>query len=1022
MSESHPVKILLAHGHGHNAAALFEEVTGLGQVSRILFDQVIERVSSAGADVVLFDWSGTDTPDLDLIKRLRFAAPDVPVVVWLPTARRELAAAALQRGAQDYVLAGEADEHLLEHIIQAAIERHRQHRHLHQRAAELVAVELDFQHLIQQNADGIIVVDASGTIRFVNPAAEKLFGRTRHDLVGTQFGFPLVAGETTEIDIVHRANEGKSAEMRVVEIGWEGERCSLASLRDITDRKRAEAALRESQRNYEALVNSIDGIVWEANAQTFQFTFVSRQAERLLGFPAERWLDEPDFWARHVHPDDLDWAFAFCSRATARGEAHEFEYRFIAADGRVVWLRDIVAVITEDGRPVKLRGVMVDITARRKDEEILRRQAQILDQIHDAVVATDLDGVITSWNKGAERLLGYPPEEALSQHISFLYRESDRDFLEHEVIAPLKAQGNHRIEVRMVRKSGQVFHAHLSLSLLHDRQGTITGMIGYAKDITERKQAEDTLRKEQEFTRLILDTDPNLIFVKDTVGRFVLVNQAVAELYETTVEDLQGRSQVDVLSIPREAEFCAQVEHDVLEKMQPVITDETYTRPDGQVFWFNTIRTPLVLPDGTIHILGIAADITDRKQAEEALRESEQRYRLIVETAQEGIWIIDASDRTFFVNGRLAEMFGYSVDEMLGQPFQAFMDDAWRAQEQTHAEHRRRGEKLRHDFMFCRKDGSQFWAIVATTPIFDKRGHYAGALIMVIDITDRKQTEEALRQSERLYRTLASNLPRTGVILFDRDLRFLLAEGDVLGEFGFSSQNLEGRLIQDVLSPEERRALIPHYRAALAGEESHTERIYEGRTFSIQMLPVKNDRGEIFAGLLVAQDVTELKKAARLEAEARAETKRRQQQQREMRSLERFSQVAQATIREQKTATGLLRAKFPEMFTELIELYAGVLDLALEQRAFKIKHDVSEELRDIAERLARLNAGPRDVVEIHLTTLKQKSKIANPMKAQAYAEEGRLVALELMGYLVWLYRNRLQERHRPLDDAGDMDG
>lgn len=140
---------------------------------------------------------------------------------------------------------------------------------------------------------------------------------------------------------------------------------------------RREAALWESQQRYAELVDSIDGIVWEADARTFQFTFVSKRAERLLGYPVARWLHEPNFWAEHVHPDDREWAITFCQQATAENRDHEFEYRMLAADGRAVWLRDIVTVIANKNEPVKLRGVMVDITERKRMEAELLKASKL---------------------------------------------------------------------------------------------------------------------------------------------------------------------------------------------------------------------------------------------------------------------------------------------------------------------------------------------------------------------------------------------------------------------------------------------------------------------------------------------------------------------------------------------------------------------------------------------------------------------------------------------------------------------
>ena len=144
--------------------------------------------------------------------------------------------------------------------------------------------------------------------------------------------------------------------------------------KDITTQKKAEQEIMQSQERYHTLMNSVDGIVWEADAQTLAFSFVSEQAERLLGYPVERWINEPDFWAQHIYEDDRTWAVNYCAKSTNEGRSHQFEYRMIAADGRIVWLKDIVAVTVENGQPMRLSGIMVDITDTKKMEAELSQK------------------------------------------------------------------------------------------------------------------------------------------------------------------------------------------------------------------------------------------------------------------------------------------------------------------------------------------------------------------------------------------------------------------------------------------------------------------------------------------------------------------------------------------------------------------------------------------------------------------------------------------------------------------------
>jgi len=130
--------------------------------------------------------------------------------------------------------------------------------------------------------------------------------------------------------------------------------------------------LEKSQQRYESLVNSIDGVVWEADAKTFQFQFVSQYAQRVLGYPLANWLNQPTFWADHIHPDDREWATTYCADAVADKKDHSFEYRMITADNRTIWLRDLVTVVVENEQAVKLYGVMFDITESKRMEIALQ--------------------------------------------------------------------------------------------------------------------------------------------------------------------------------------------------------------------------------------------------------------------------------------------------------------------------------------------------------------------------------------------------------------------------------------------------------------------------------------------------------------------------------------------------------------------------------------------------------------------------------------------------------------------------
>jgi PAS domain S-box-containing protein len=271
------------------------------------------------------------------------------------------------------------------------------------------------------------------------------------------------------------------------------------------ERERAEAALRETEQRYASLVNSLDGIVWEADAETFRFTFVSPQAERILGYPASRWVDEPDFWLRHTHPDDVARCVALCRDATARQVDHAFEYRMIAADGRLVWLHDAVSVRATDGGS-RLRGIMLDVTARKAADEERRGQQDflqaVLDNVGEGVIACDAGGRLTLINWFAREITGVrevPLDPAEWGKIP-LFRP-DRTTVVPVADRPLaRARRGERfrgMELAIRTPAGRWVTLVAAGQPLRDTAGRDLGAVAALRDATEERRLEEQVRQAQ---------------------------------------------------------------------------------------------------------------------------------------------------------------------------------------------------------------------------------------------------------------------------------------------------------------------------------------------------------------------------------------------------------------------------------------------------------------------------------------------------------------------------------------------
>ena len=265
-------------------------------------------------------------------------------------------------------------------------------------------------------------------------------------------------------------------------------------IQDITESRQAQTASQANDQRFRDLVDFTDGIVWEAEAATFNNTFISNSAERLLGYPLEDWL-VPGFWADHIYPEDRQEAMRYSSACVARGKDHEFEYRFVTQDGRVVWIHDSTKIALQDGKPQWLRGLMVDITARHEEQQQLRVSHQSLRAISQGVVIADPQQRILSVNDAFTTITGYLSAEVLGKSWDLLYGP-ETSLQSVDAMRLNMAYGSHYDgEVLHYRKDGSPFWNELTVSPVRNAQGTLTHFIGVIRDNTKRRQNEEEIRR-----------------------------------------------------------------------------------------------------------------------------------------------------------------------------------------------------------------------------------------------------------------------------------------------------------------------------------------------------------------------------------------------------------------------------------------------------------------------------------------------------------------------------------------------
>ncbi len=415
-------------------------------------------------------------------------------------------------------------------------------------ARALAHSETRFRSFVESLNDVLFVLTPEGNFSYLSPQWRDAFGHEVGESIGqslTRFVHPddLAACHAVLQKVVDAATgagaSSDSVEFRVRckdgNYKWylanmsrliepdQGRLTVVGIGRDVSLARQADAALKASELRFRDIVDTTDGIVWEADAQTFTFTFISQKAERLLGFAVSDWL-EPGFWVAHIHPEDRDWAPQFCASCTGRLEPHDFEYRFVARDGHTVWLRDIVAVVAENGQPRWLRGVMVDISDKKRIESELEDARKLAE---DAQRLAKLGGWKferatgkVKWTKEVYNIYGvsadFDPSD-VATNIGF-FCPPDRVKLTDAFNRALEQAQPYDLELRLMRPDGQTIWVR-TLGDPQLKNGQVVSIAGNIMDITQRRAAEDEIKSLAFFDPLTHLANRRLLFDRLNVAR-----------------------------------------------------------------------------------------------------------------------------------------------------------------------------------------------------------------------------------------------------------------------------------------------------------------------------------------------------------------------------------------------------------------------------------------------------------------------------------------------------------------------
>jgi PAS domain S-box-containing protein len=413
----------------------------------------------------------------------------------------------------------------------------------------------------------------------------------------------------------------------------------------------------------------------------------------------------------------------------------------------------------------------------------------------------------------------------------------------------IEGKARYAIEHAITRKDGETLMVFEQGTVLFDEDKKPTGMFGTTQDITERKKAEEELVAAQKKIQAVFDNSADGVYQSTVEGKFIMANPALARIfgYNTPAELISSVNNigVEIYADPsdRERMLNQLLKQDHIENFEAALLTKK-----NEIVWINESTRVVRNDKGAIlYFEGTLKDITERKKAETALHNSEERYRQIVETAQEGIWVLDENNYTIFVNKRMCEMLGYSREEMMGKQNYYFKDEEGKKKAAQDIERRKEGVTETQTSKFITKSGMPLWTTVSTNPIFDDEGKYIGALGMFTDITERRKADRALVVAQKKFQAIFDNTA-DGIYQSTVDGKFIISNPSMARIFGYDSPDDLIQSVTDIGSqiyadPEQRRKM-----SEIILQEGHVE------DFELQVLTKTKDIIWVSANIRMVKD------------------------------------------------------------------------------------------------------------------------------------------------------------------------
>ncbi len=751
---------------------------------------------------------------------------------------------------------------------------------------ELQKSESHYRTLVDNAIEGIVVIQ-DGQIKFVNPMVtiatgyshEELETMSLNDLLCpdnekdavksvNRTATPCMPFVVPVLKVRTKGGDIRLIESTIVSIVWDDKPANLNLLRDITERYQSQDVLQQSELKYRSILEDISEGYWEVDLAG-NFVSYNDAICRILGY-AQKDMANMNYRA-YTSPEDVDKVYKAFNKVYRNGKPiRNMQYEIVQKDGSNRFAETSVFTrLDNKGEIIGFRGVSHDITERKQMEDSLRhseeRYRALFDRTPNLVYLHDLEGNFLEANDKALELLGYDRKDIPNLTFASLL-SAEQLSTASAALQELKETGIQRqpSEYHLRCKDGSYVDIETVASAIY-RGGKIYAIQVIARDLTEHKRFQEHLNKERQDLALILDHSPVLVFYKDKDGKFIRVNRAFAEALQISEEEFLGKTVFDLYT-KEIAQAMTKDDQEVLESRQPKLNIlEKYESAIG-IRWVYTDKVPILDEAGNaVGLAGFAQDITERLQTEEALRQSEEKYRTILEDMEEAYSEVDLAGNFTFFNNALCIHLGYSREELMGMNYKVYtapeiVKNVFQAYNQVY----KTGKSIE---LFAieeiKKDGTKMVAEISVAPIKNDTGEIVGFRQLSRDMTERIHIQEALRQSEAKYRTMMEDIEEAYYEL-DLEGNFTFVNGATGRQLGYSREELVGVNYRTYTAPEDIERVFKVYNGVYRTGKPVTSLLHkeirkDGRQIiaDTSILPLRNENGDIIGFRGVGRDVTQ---------------------------------------------------------------------------------------------------------------------------------------------------------------------